>query len=73
MVDIGLISAEWAKEWRLLITHLNVKAFVEDIERWKETLSKGLPLIEPHSNFKMLVDLYGYEAQPLRCIKLCAQ
>ena len=61
MVKVDAISSEWVKEERLLITHLNGKATEEDIHYWEVTLQRALDLIEPFSNFKMLVDLYGYE------------
>lgn len=57
------IMTEWYAGEQLLVTKLNGKMSRNDIEQWKSSLYAVIDTIPGNTNFKILIDLHGFEAE----------
>lgn len=57
------IDTTWHPDQRLIITTLRGKLKVCDLSYWEESLHTSLKQIGDQSEFKILVNLYGFEAE----------
>lgn len=56
------LSSVWLADMQLLITRLSGDVDMADIDQWEQSLHKALDSLEDGSRFKILVDLFGFEA-----------
>jgi hypothetical protein len=63
--DTKYISTDWYPELSLLATRLSGEINSADIDRWKQSLLEKLSMVEDNSRFKILVNLYGFQAADL--------
>lgn len=56
-----LADSSWDAERCLLVTRLQGMTSLEDVRRWKDSLSRALGRIAEGGTFRLLVDLFGYE------------
>jgi hypothetical protein len=56
-----IVATAWRAQARILATRLTGPVYLEDVNRWREELYEMSARIPAASQFKMLVDLRGYE------------
>jgi hypothetical protein len=64
-----IMRSEWHSKEHLLITKISGKLNKQDIESWRNSLLTAMSSIPAKSTFKMLVDLYGFEADNMEVHK----
>lgn len=57
------VTTEWYAHEQLLITRLQGKITGNDVRRWQDSLQAVIETIPDNTKFKILVDLYGFEAE----------
>lgn len=57
------VMTEWYANEQLVITRLQGKITGNDVQRWKGSLHAVMNTIPDDKKFKILVDLYGFEAE----------
>lgn len=57
------VITEWHAKEQLVITRLNGKITSADISRWQQSLDAVFSIIPEDTSFKILVDLYNFEAE----------
>lgn len=60
---------EWISEINLIITRLKGEVDEKDVREWKESLQKTYEHLADNSKFKILIDLYGFQAKDLEVHK----
>lgn len=55
-------DTKWYPEQQLLVTQLSGKIELKHVEAWKSSLVSALSLVPDNSSFKILIDLFGFEA-----------
>ncbi|HEY9741194.1 MAG TPA: hypothetical protein V6C90_11960 [Coleofasciculaceae cyanobacterium] len=58
---MNTVESTWDASSKLLVTHLIGNVSVDDVRLWKESLNRELDRIFDNTNFKLIVNLYGYE------------
>jgi hypothetical protein len=67
--EITTAETTWDAAQKLLVTRLQGDITVEVVRRWQASLQSVLNQIEANSQFKMIVDLYGYELKDIAAHK----
>ena len=67
--EITTAETTWDAAQKLLITRLYGDITVETVRHWQASLQRALSQIEADSEFKMIVDLYGYELKDIAAHK----
>lgn len=55
-------ETNWYPEKRLIVTHISGDLEKSDIEQWEKSFKDTLNQIENNTKFKILVNMYGFEA-----------
>lgn len=66
---ITTAETTWDTAENLLVTRLQGDITVEDVRRWQTSLQSALSQIAPEGEFKLIVDLYGYELKDIAAHK----
>ena len=69
MTEITTAETTWDTARKILVTHLHGDITIETVQRWQASLQDALSQIEAKGEFKMIVDLYGYELKDIAAHK----
>lgn len=62
-------GTEWISEISLIITRLKGEVDETDVKEWNQSLQETFAKLPNHSKFKILIDLYGFQAKNLEVHK----
>ena len=62
-------GTEWISENSLIITRLKGEVDETDVKEWNQSLQETFAKLPNHSKFKILIDLYGFQAKNLEVHK----
>lgn len=69
MIATKLTETNWYPEKRLVVTRISGYLDNNDIEYWEKGFKAALEKIEDNSEFKILVDMFGFKATDLEAHK----
>ncbi|KAA9340173.1 hypothetical protein [Adhaeribacter soli] len=69
MTDQLIAETTWIPEKQLVVTHLSGEAEQADIATWEASLQEALAQIPDDSTFRILVNIYGFQAADLEAHK----
>jgi hypothetical protein len=58
-------GTNWYPKEKTIITRISGEVDIEEIERWEQSLYAALAQVEDAEEFKILVDLYGFQGYQL--------
>jgi hypothetical protein len=64
-----ITKSEWLAEESLVITQISGQVDMAQIQAWEHSLQKALSKIEENGNFKIMVNLHGFQAANLEAHK----